>query len=326
MTAAPPIKVLYIAGSGRSGSTLLDNILGQVDGLVSVGEVRYLWERGMVQDRLCGCGRPFHECPVWAGVLVEAFGSVDAVDPSIAMAQQSSRSRVRNIPGLLISDRRGRALTGPVTAHLERLEHLYRAIGQVTGASVVVDSSKLPAYGYLLGQAKGIDLHIVHLVRDPRAAAYSWARKKVLPDGGNAGYMKPQSVVRSSVLWTVWNATTGAMWGADPSRYLRLRYEDLVAHPRESVEKVLQFVGRPSGQLPFVSDTKVLLGSNHSVAGNPNRLVHGEVSIKVDDEWATGMARSQKALVTTLTLPRLRHFGYPLRAGLGDDRRGISHR
>ena len=315
MTITPPIKVLYIAGSGRSGSTLLDNILGQVDGLVSAGEVRYLWDRGMVQDRLCGCGRPFHQCPVWTSILVEAFGSVDAVDPSVAMAQQQSRSRVRNIPSLLVSARRGRSLTGPVTSHLERLEKLYRAIGNVTGASAVVDSSKLPAYGYLLGQTPGIDLRVLHLVRDPRAAAFSWTRKKVLPDGGNAGYMRPQSVVRSSVLWSVWNATTAALWGADPSRYMRLRYEDLVGDPRRSIEDVLAFVGQPSDHLPFVGDAKVVLGPNHSVAGNPNRLVHGEVSIKFDEEWATAMPRSRQTLVTVLTLARLRHFGYPVRLG-----------
>ena len=33
------VKVLYIAGSGRSGSTILDRILGQLDGFFSVGEL-----------------------------------------------------------------------------------------------------------------------------------------------------------------------------------------------------------------------------------------------------------------------------------------------
>ena len=36
----PRTKVLFIGGYGRSGSTLLDRLLGQIDGFVSVGEVR----------------------------------------------------------------------------------------------------------------------------------------------------------------------------------------------------------------------------------------------------------------------------------------------
>jgi len=34
-------KVLYIAGWGRSGSTILDNVLGQLDGCFSTGELNY---------------------------------------------------------------------------------------------------------------------------------------------------------------------------------------------------------------------------------------------------------------------------------------------
>jgi hypothetical protein len=63
------VKVLYIAGSGRSGSTILDNTLGQIDGFFSVGELRYIWERGLIEDRLCGCGERVHQCPFWAAAL-----------------------------------------------------------------------------------------------------------------------------------------------------------------------------------------------------------------------------------------------------------------
>ena len=50
-----PVKVLFVGGFGRSGSTLLDNVLGQVDGFASCGEISYLWDRGLEQDRLCSC-------------------------------------------------------------------------------------------------------------------------------------------------------------------------------------------------------------------------------------------------------------------------------
>ena len=75
-------KVLFVAGTGRSGSTLLANVLGTVDGVFSGGEIRYLWERGLQDERLCGCGRAFLECPVWTAILHEAYGT--AGPPSTA--------------------------------------------------------------------------------------------------------------------------------------------------------------------------------------------------------------------------------------------------
>jgi len=35
----PDPKVLFITGRGRSGSTILDNLLGQLDGFFSLGQV-----------------------------------------------------------------------------------------------------------------------------------------------------------------------------------------------------------------------------------------------------------------------------------------------
>ncbi len=69
------VKVLYILGAGRSGSTLLSNILGQLDGFQSVGELFYLWENGLLKGGLCGCGEPVLQCPFWSEVLSQSLGS-----------------------------------------------------------------------------------------------------------------------------------------------------------------------------------------------------------------------------------------------------------
>src|ERR1700704_6679072 len=101
------VRVLYIAGTGRSGSTLLANILGQVDGIFNAGEVRYIWERGMLENRLCGCGRRFADCPVWTEILSEAFGDARPV-PGETSSLQSSLTRVRHVPGLVLGRESGR--------------------------------------------------------------------------------------------------------------------------------------------------------------------------------------------------------------------------
>lgn len=305
-------RVLYIAGAGRSGSTLLDNILGQVDGYFAVGELRYLWQRGIVENRLCGCSRRFADCPVWTAVLDAAFGDHDGVDSEIMIGHQRRGSRARHLPLLLATRHRPHLLTSRLGGYPDALARLYPAIAEVTASRVIVDSSKLPTYGYLLETIGSLDLYVVHLVRDPRATAYSWTRRKVQPDRGSFGYMESQSPLKSSLLWDLWNVTVEAIWRRFPDRYLRLRYEELVQHPEESVRRVLALLGDEDQELPFADDRTVTLGANHSVAGNPDRLKEGAVTLRADAEWVQRMPARSRALVSAATAPLLLRYGYSL--------------
>ena len=85
---------------------------------------------------------------------------------------------------------------------------LYRAIATVTGARVIVDSSKLPSYLAVLRGVDGLDVRTVHLVRDPRAAAFSWQRAKALTDGARRATMERISPPKSARSGSGWNALT----------------------------------------------------------------------------------------------------------------------
>ncbi|MFT4082228.1 MAG: hypothetical protein QM638_06555, partial [Nocardioides sp.] len=65
-------RVLYLAGAGRSGSTVVARYLAARLDAVHLGEVRYLWERGVGEGQLCECGTPFGACPFWTRVLAGA--------------------------------------------------------------------------------------------------------------------------------------------------------------------------------------------------------------------------------------------------------------
>ena len=49
-------RTAYIAGYVRSGTTLLDRILGNLDNCTSVGELNFIWERSLARNELCGYG------------------------------------------------------------------------------------------------------------------------------------------------------------------------------------------------------------------------------------------------------------------------------
>ena len=157
-----------------------------------------------------------------------------------------------------------------------------------------------------------VDFNALHLPRDPRAAAYSWLKKKPQPDSDTKEFMVRFSPTKSSAMWDSWNASAEALWRRSLGRYLRLRYEDFVADPRESFEKIRDLVGEQSVEPPLVGEREVKLGVSHTVSGNPNRFDTGAVELRTDREWISQMNPRDKALVTSLTLPLLSRYGYPL--------------
>jgi hypothetical protein len=284
-------RVLFVAGSGRSGSTLVTNVLGQADGVFAAGELRYLWRRGAVEDRPCGCGLSFSECPVWTRVMKE----VDADPPAVAAALRR-RLRIRRLPAMLWRRR--------VDAH-PGVAALYAALGD----DLVVDSSKLPPYGLLVDGLPGVELRVLHLVRDPRAAAFSWRRRRGLDGPGDDRLMSRPPVAKAALLWLVWNATAALLWRRS-GRYLRVRYEDFVADPAGVTRQIADFAG-VSG-VAFEGST-VHMAPTHAVAGNPSRHRTGDVPVVADDEWVRGLSRPAFALVTAVTAPLLWRWRYPLR-------------
>lgn len=303
------VKVLYIAGFGRSGSTILANSLGQVGGFFSGGEMNFIWKHALIEDRLCGCGRHSRECPVWRSIFDEAFGGMGNVDAREMMRLQHSGARTRHIPQMLTKSGRAK-LEERMGKFLPSSARLYEAIKSVTNSRVVVDSSKEPAYGRAIAMIPEIDLRVLHLVRDPRAAAYSWLKKKEQPDSEDREFMHQKSALDSAVLWDAWNISTEAMWRPSGDKYMRLRYEDFIAAPKESFQSILDFIGEPDSELPLAGEDEVKLGVSHTVSGNPNRFDTGSVELRPDDRWKKEMAVKDRNIVTALTLPLLARYGY----------------
>jgi Sulfotransferase family len=305
------VKVLYIAGSGRSGSTILDRTLGQLDGFFSAGELGNLWNRGLVARRRCGCGTPVPDCPVWKAVLTDAFGGPDRVDARRLAAVTRRRLNPRSVPGMLLG--RGIRAGDGADAHQAALARLYRAVQRHTGCRVLVDSSKSPVYARLLAAIPGVDVAVVHLVRDPRATAWSFRREKHLPDFGDDRLMQRQHPLVSARRWSLWQGVTELLWGRRSGRYLRLRYEDFVRDPQPAVRRIAGLAGEAPALLPFTGPATVRLAVTHSVSGNPNRFGTGEIDLRADEEWRRAMRTGDRALVTALTWPLLLRYRYPLR-------------
>ena len=305
--------VVYLSGFGRSGSTLVERLLGAVPGCANVGELVDLARSVGPADELCGCGSPFSRCPVWSRVGEVAFGgwTPPLLDRLSALHRQTARQR--HLPGLLAGRRGGAAAPalGDLRAAYARM---YAAFAGETGARVVVDASKGPALGAALAGSDDIDLRIINVVRDPRAVAWSWGRH----------VDRPHAVTSPQEMWRIPAHRAAAQWTALQLEVeaialagvpvARLRYEDLVADPATALAAGLATLGFrvPRAELPDVKGGAVHLRTSHGLSGNPSRFHSGPVPLRRDDRWLTEMPERSRALVTALTLPLLTRYGYPL--------------
>jgi hypothetical protein len=304
-----PIDVLFITGSGRSGSTVLQNILGQVDGVFAAGELRYIWEISFMNNRLCGCGVPFAGCPQWHAIVQTAFGGIDRVDAS-ELYQLTESYRLHQLPTMLLPGRE-RAVRRRLQPYLDALARLYDAIQRTTGCRWILDSSKNPAYGYVLTMLPNVRLTELHFVRDPRAVAYSWSKQKLFePANGQLHYMPRYHPSRSAWQWVARNTAAETLLRSRATRYLRLHYEEFARAPQETMQQVLQLIAMPEARLPFVGPNQVELAANHSVFGNIARFRTGRLDIALDETWKQELPPKDRTTVTRITYPLLARYGY----------------
>jgi hypothetical protein len=309
-----PIKVLSIVGPGRSGTTVLGSILGEIDGFECTGELRWLWERGLKEQRPCGCGEPPARCTVWGAVVAQTAASSAPARPKWTLERLVAAQH--EIATLANRRRVLRSINHP-SESWEALAGVRAAIGatchafaDVTGARVVIDISKRPHDAAVFAGVPDIEHYVLHVVRDPRAVVHSWGRAKSFTVAGQVRTMKARRMSSSVRRWIA-NCLGSEMLRRQipPSRWLEMRYEDFATDPHSAVNQILELLDE-HGQPPFESDDTVMLHTNHMVAGNPSRFTIGSVKISPDEAWRTKMPTRNQHLVAFATKPLMVRYGY----------------
>ncbi len=318
--SADDLRVLYVMGIYHSGTTVLSNLVGQLDGFFAVGELRTLWPKLTRTHYRCGCGELLLECPVWSPILSSTFGEGEertALARDMWRYQREALHEYHTwlrVGGLLRRRGQGLPAGGPLARYADTLARLYQGIARETGAKVIVDSSKEPTDAALLLLMPEVSPAFVQIVRDPRGLVYSLLRVQA---GGEpvAGSRWRQSAY-AALSWSAGNLAGAAVRrAAGPARSALLRYEDFVAAPQDCVAGLADMAGQPArlttSPAPGRAGT-VTMNVTHTVGGNNNRFRTGEVRLREDTEWRSRLHRMDRAAVTTVCSPLMAHYGYRL--------------
>jgi Sulfotransferase family len=211
------VHVVYIMGAGRSGSTLLGILLGNGKDVFYAGELDAWMRRGGVPNGECGGLAAF-----WSVVSDRMATWLDQPRPDFFSTLEHPRS-------LLARRRRAHQ-----AAYRRYNRDLYRAISQVAGASVVVDSSHFPLRRWHLRGLGGVEVSTILLVRDPRTLVKAFQKP----------VQKPKPTWSAALYVWVVLALSGAVYATLPrDRRIVVRYEDVLADPQESLARLARWLG-----------------------------------------------------------------------------------
>jgi Sulfotransferase family len=296
-----PTRVIYISGSGRSGTTVLNDILDTINGVSAFGEIWGTWSSALDLDHLCGCGLRFAECAVWSDVAGEHISREAIKETEEQLMATCQIRRVWSASNLREEE--------DLVAFSKAVGGVYRSLATATGADTIVDSSKTTAFALLAGSDSSVDMRIVHIIRDPRAVVASWSKQKAVEYGTHVASLDARKLSGILRRWIFFN--TVGLWRLK-RRYptLVIKMEDLVADPASTLDAVRVFADVDQSTQIVNDDGSITIGGAHSVSGNPGRFAEGPTQLRAPETWRTSLPLWKRTLVTVVTFPVMLRYGY----------------
>lgn len=303
--AGKPIRVIYIAGDGRSGSTLLDRLIGAYPGVFSCGELGNLLQSTTSSDQLCACGDRARECGFWRMVLTRWSEAVPDFTEREYRSLQRRYERLRSL--LRPFGERELTVSNPRFArYAEYTTALFGTIADLSGATVIVDSSKSPARALALSRMPGLEVNMLHLVRDVRGVAYS-LRKLSAKAAGQGVRIPHRRNLRFAGTWAVVNLFCERVMPKIPGPNLFARYEDYTKDPDGMLTAVAKLIGRE--RIAYAAGADYLRTQGHQVAGNDARMRPVQ-QISTDETWRSQFGFAMQKGLYLLVLPMMLHYRY----------------
>ena len=301
------LRVVYVAGSGHTGSTLLAMLLDAHPRIVSVGEVAVkpkIRRRGGDGDQKCSCGATIAGCPFWQRLFQRVREDGFEVGPG--RWTNDYRSEQRWLRRLFAHDSAYRQIRqfqhwagDHLPLHATKLRHtdrvnvsFMRAAMEIAGAQVFCDTTKQTMRVRRLLAIPALDMKVITLVRDVRGYAASAKRRGHSVRHAANTWLSDQQLIEE-ITRTL----------PEDRRFL-LKYEELCANVIPTLRRLYSFCG-----VEDFNPGDVVVSSNHHVLGNSMRL-GGHIRVRLDESWRTALTQQEQDEILAIGGHMNRAFGY----------------
>lgn len=307
-------ELIYIAGYGRSGSTLLERLLQCQPFVHACGEMTNFFRIYGSDSSRCSCGQSLENCKFWGGVAQEFLQQDFSIQkfPNYSRIQKKREAHWSH-GGSLIPIRHH-------NSYINIMKPFFEALARHSHENqILIDSSKTaystPYRPIAISQLDKFNVRVIHLVRDPRGVVWSVKKglNRRLEAGKKGKAMLP--VLRAITGWVFANKAAYRLrnyLGKD--NYCLVRYEDLVEDPAQVLEHIARLWDvdlKKSIQVAkeAMNGSELQLPTMHQLGGNRMRFSK-TFSIRPDYTWKEKLNPRTNVMVKTITMPFLKKYGY----------------
>jgi len=269
------VNLIYLLGAGRSGTTLLATLLNNHDDIETLGEMNQFYEF-LEQNKKCSCGDSLKNCSKWRAIINNLDSNVGYKRQFIEREEAHSQ-----IPNLLIRKSIHKK-------YVNIQEEVFSNIHEHRNSKWYVDSSKYIARYLLLKMSKKIRIKGIYLVRDPRGVVFSFQKK----------VQTYKNQFNALAYYNIINLFAEIVYRTD-SNILKIRYEDLVNKPEETLSKIYSHIFEQKIKAKTLPE---FIETPHIVGGNRMK-VYKKIKIRRDVDWIRNQSKTQKISCYLFSFP-----------------------
>lgn len=283
-------RILYIMGTGRSGTTILEVLLANNPGVVGVGECTHIFRDGYIANKACSCGELTSSCNLWSKVRAYC-GWQGAVLQSVDFLFNNVSRHIRfplTVTGLIPRT--------VLRSYKDINDCLFRAVSSLSKAAVIVDSSKYAGRALTLARIFPGETRIICLTRSPAGLVGAFQKQ-------DAGEQPPKSLLATFFYYLYSMTCFRIVTWLLGTKVLRVRYEDFIENPIGTLNKIEAWGGLNLEQVKGKIFENQWLGIGHIVTGNRLRL-QGKVKFQPNMPITTQLPLMQKPLIWVMNIYR----------------------
>jgi sulfotransferase family protein len=294
-----PRFIAFVLSDVRSGSTLLDQLMGAHPCILSVGELHWL-AAYVTRDRrqydpdhelVCTCGHAVTECPFWTRVAGKLERPLDSLRLRPAFSPISKRL-VERYPSIFRYRMAQTFLAGPnmVADSLALTDRLF----EVSGRRHLVDSSKSVFRFRAIYHARPSHVRGIVLTRDYRAVVHSKMKRGETLKAAAIGWRN-----RMRQIATLTDDLPG-------SHVHHVTYEGLCRDPAAELLRLCQFLGEQFDPIMLERPRSGL----HHIGGSPSKFDPARTKIKLDVGYLAAFTTPQLATLGRVVGNIPKRWGY----------------
>jgi len=272
------VKLIYLLGAGRSGTTVMASLLNAHSDIQTAGEMHQFLEH-LAENKKCSCGEYLNFCQTWSKVLSDLQLDLDSIDSEMDIVLRAEQHR--NILQLMFAKKSNEK-------YLNSQEKIFESVSNTCKNKYVLDSSKYIARYLLLKQSSKISIKGLYIVRDVRGVINSFNKK----------VQTPRRPISTILYYLLINFFAQIICWYD-SDVIKVRYEDFVKKPNIELQRIYNHIfkeGKIKAELPEVFDVPHIIGGNRLKSNK-------QIKISADNHWKTAITRTKQICYYILAFP-----------------------